>query len=171
MASATASTTTTTINYTSVESPIGPLLLVGREGVLTGLYCGSHDKCPDPDPSWVEDPAPFAQVAAQLEEYFAGTRTEFDVEMDLVGTPFQQKVWQALRDIPHGETISYVELARRIGRPTASRAVGSANGRNPVSIIVPCHRVIGADGRLIGYGWGVERKVWLLDHERAATGA
>ncbi len=170
MAPATTSSTTT-IHFTSVESPIGPLLLVGRDGVLTGLYCGSHDKCPAPDPSWVEDPAPFAAVAAQLEEYFAGTRTDFDVPIDLEGTPFQREVWRALQEIPHGETTSYGELARRIGRPAAVRAVGAANGRNPVSIIVPCHRVIGSDGKLVGYGWGVERKVWLLDHERGVTGA
>jgi len=164
-------TATATRTFTIVDSPIGPLLLVARDGKLSGLYLGSHDKCPEPDPEWVEDPAPFAAVAAQLEEYFAGTRTDFDVDLDLEGTPFQKEVWQALQDIPHGETISYGELARRIDRPSAVRAVGAANGRNPVSIIVPCHRVIGSDGKLVGYGWGVERKVWLLDHERAATTA
>ena len=153
--------------HTFVDSPLGPLLLVGRpDGVLTGLYLGAHEKCPRPDPSWAEEAAPFAVVAAQLEEYFAGTRTTFDdIEVELVGTPFQVEVWQALRAIPYGETISYAELARRIGRPAAMRAVGSANGRNPVSIIVPCHRVIGADGSLTGYGWGTDRKSWLLDHE------
>lgn len=164
-----ATTSTSTRSFTFVDSPLGPLLLAGRDGALTGLYLGSHERCPQPDPAWSEDPAPFAGVAAQLEEYFAGTRTRFDVEVDLVGTPFQVEVWQALEKIPYGETISYGELARRIERPAAMRAVGSANGRNPVSIIVPCHRVIGADGNLTGYGWGVDRKVWLLDHERATT--
>ena len=162
-----ATATTATRSFTFVESPLGPLLLVGDgAGVLTGLYLGSHDKSPSPDPAWREDESSFSDVAAQLEEYFAGTRTDFDVELDLVGTPFQVEVWQALCEIPYGETVSYGELARRIGRPAAVRAVGAANGRNPVSIIVPCHRVIGADGRLIGYGWGTERKSWLLDHEQ-----
>lgn len=160
---------TTTRSFTFVDSPLGPLLLVGREGALTGLYLGSHERCPQPDPAWTEDAAAFAGVAAQLEEYFAGRRTTFDVDVDLVGTPFQVEVWRALQEIPHAETISYAELARRIGRPAAVRAVGAANGRNPVSIIVPCHRVIGADGSLTGYGWGVDRKVWLLDHERSMT--
>jgi methylated-DNA-[protein]-cysteine S-methyltransferase len=153
-------------SFTTVDSPLGPLLLVGRDGALTGLYLGAHEKCPSPDPAWTEDEAPFKDVAHQLEEYFAGTRTDFDVDIDLEGTPFQVEVWTALQAIPYGETISYAELARRIGRPAAVRAVGSANGRNPVSIIVPCHRVIGADGSLTGYGWGTDRKAWLLDHEQ-----
>lgn len=153
-------------SFTTVDSPLGPLLLVVRDGALSGLYLGAHEKCPSPDPAWIEDEAPFKDVAHQLEEYFAGTRTDFDVEVDLEGTPFQVEVWTALRAIPYGETISYAELARRIGRPAAVRAVGSANGRNPVSIIVPCHRVIGADGSLTGYGWGTDRKAWLLDHEQ-----
>jgi methylated-DNA-[protein]-cysteine S-methyltransferase len=152
--------------FTYHESPLGPLLLVGDGGRLTGLYLAAHERCRQPDPSWVEDPAPLAAVAGQLDEYFAGTRTTFDVDVDLEGTPFQVEVWTALCAIPYGETISYGELARRIGRPAAVRAVGSANGRNPVSIIVPCHRVIGADGSLTGYGWGTDRKSWLLDHER-----
>ena len=155
-------------SFTFVDSPLGPLLLAGHERALTGLYLGAHERCPRPDPSWTEDRGPFRQVAVQLEEYFAGSRREFDVEVELAGTPFQVEVWQALRGIPYGETISYAELARRIARPAAVRAVGSANGRNPVSIIVPCHRVIGADGSLTGYGWGTDRKSWLLDHERPA---
>ena len=162
-----ATATTATRSFTYVESPLGPLLLVGDgTGVLSGLYLGAHERCPSPDPAWQEDAASFTAVAGQLDEYFAGTRTDFDVEVDLVGTPFQVEVWQALQGIPYGETISYAELARRIGRPAAVRAVGSANGRNPVSIIVPCHRVIGADGSLTGYGWGTDRKSWLLDHEQ-----
>jgi methylated-DNA-[protein]-cysteine S-methyltransferase len=155
-------------SFTTVDSPLGPLLLVGRHGALTGLYLGAHEKCPPTGADWDEDAAPFKDVAQQLDEYFAGARTAFDVEVDLVGTPFQQEVWRALQGIAYGETISYAELARRIDRPAAVRAVGSANGRNPVSIIVPCHRVIGADGSLTGYGWGTTNKAWLLDHERAS---
>ena len=156
------------ISFTTVDSPLGPLRLTGRAGVLTGLHLSAHEKCPPNYRAWVEDDAPFKDVAQQLDEYFAGVRTDFDVDVDLVGTPFQQTVWQALQAIPYGETISYAELARRIDRPAAVRAVGSANGRNPVSIIVPCHRVIGADGSLTGYGWGTTNKAWLLAHERVS---
>jgi methylated-DNA-[protein]-cysteine S-methyltransferase len=163
---ATTATASTALCFTYVESPLGPLLLVGRDGVLTGLYLASHDKCPRPHPDWVERAEPFEEARRQLEEYFAGARTDFDLPIELTGTSFQVEVWEALRDIPFAETISYAELARRIGRPAAVRAVGAANGRNPVSIIVPCHRVIGADGSLTGYGWGTERKSWLLDHEQ-----
>jgi methylated-DNA-[protein]-cysteine S-methyltransferase len=105
-------------------------------------------------------------VREQLAEYFAGERREFDVPMQLAGTAFQRRVWEELVRIPYGTTITYAELARRVGRPTAVRAVGAANGRNPISILVPCHRVIGADGKLTGYGGGVERKQWLLELER-----
>lgn len=155
-------------SFTTADSPLGPLLLVGRHGALTGLYLGAHEKCPPTEAAWAEDPAPFKDVTQQLDEYFAGARTDFDVDVDLAGTPFQLEVWRALQAIPYGETTSYAELARRIARPAAVRAVGAANGRNPVSIIVPCHRVIGADGSLTGYGWGTANKAWLLDHERAS---
>jgi methylated-DNA-[protein]-cysteine S-methyltransferase len=110
-------------------------------------------------------------VIRQLDEYFAGARTEFDVPMTLVGTPFQRTVWAALREIPYGETVSYGQLAERIGRRTAVRAVGLANGRNPIGVIVPCHRVVGATGDLTGYGGGLERKRHLLDFERAVGGS
>ncbi len=164
---ATALATAPDVRFTYIDSPMGPLLLVGRPGVLCGLYLASHERCRTPDPSWTEDAETFGDVRRQLDDYFAGARVDFELELDLTdGTTFQTEVWQALRGIPFGETISYGELARRIGRPAAVRAVGSANGRNPVSIIVPCHRVIGADGSLTGYGWGTERKAWLLDHER-----
>lgn len=156
-----------TMHYCYVDSPIGTLLLVGRPGVLTGLYVAEHDGGPQPEPGWTEDPDVFVEVRRQLTEYFSGTRTTFDLDVELQGTPFQQAVWSALRQIPYGQTMGYGELAREIGRPAASRAVGAANGRNPVSVIVPCHRVIGADGSLTGYGWGTDRKAWLLDHERA----
>ena len=109
----------------------------------------------------------FADIIGQLRAYFDGDLTEFEIPIRLDGTDFQREVWSHLRDIPYGETISYGELARRVGSPKASRAVGLANGRNPVSIIVPCHRVIGSNGQLTGYGGGLERKTWLLDHEAA----
>lgn len=153
------------MRYTYVDSPIGRLLLTGRPGVLTGLYVADHEKCRLPGDDWVEDASIFAGVVAQLGEYFAGERTDFDLQVELDGTPFQTTVWAALQEIPYGETWSYGELARHIGRPTGSRAVGMANGRNPVSIVVPCHRVIGADGSMTGYGWGTDRKTWLLAHE------
>ncbi len=112
------------------------------------------------------DPDSFTEVIQQLKEYFAGDRTDFDLPIAFAGTDFQHTVWTALRDIPYGETVSYGELAERIGKPTASRAVGLANGKNPIGIIVPCHRVVGSKGDLTGYGGGIERKRFLLDFER-----
>ncbi len=148
------------MRYSYEDSPIGPLTLIGDDaGGLAGLYM-AHPWRPDPDD--VRDDDAFAAVREQLAEYFAGHRREFDVPLALEGTPFQREVWRALQDIPYGTTTSYGEVARRIGRPSAVRAVGLANGRNPVSIIVPCHRVIGASGSLIGYGGGLERKRRLL---------
>src|SRR5689334_4418131 len=114
----------------------------------------NHKGRPNVEASWQQTEAPFATLRAQLAEYFAGSRQEFDVRLQLDGTPFQQQVWQELRRIPFGETITYAELAARVGNPAGARAVGHANGRNPVSIIVPCHRVIGANGKLVGYGGG-----------------
>jgi methylated-DNA-[protein]-cysteine S-methyltransferase len=160
------STATTTVRYRHVHSPLGRILLVGRDGVLTGLYLADHNHCPPVPPQWAFDGDGFDNVRQQLEEYFLGTRTEFDLALQLDGSRFQIEVWTALRAIPYGQTTSYAAIARAIGRPAAVRAVGAANGRNPISIIVPCHRVIGADGSLTGYGWGVERKSWLLDLER-----
>lgn len=156
----------TATTHTHVDSPIGRILLVGSDAGLAGLYVADHDRAPLPDAAWRADIAPFRAVETQLGEYFAGERTDFDVDLDLAGTAFQRRVWAALCEIPYGETISYGELARRIDQPTAARAVGLANGQNPVSIIVPCHRVVAADGSLGGYGWGTQRKSWLLDHER-----
>ncbi len=155
----------TEILTSTIESPVGPLTLVARDGVLTDV--SMHEQrhvSPLPDDAILDDRW-FKDVAAQLDAYFAGEQWSFDLEMNLVGTPFQQSVWSQLREIPYGETISYGELAQRIGNPQASRAVGLANGRNPIAIIVPCHRVIGANGSLTGYGGGLERKTWLLDHE------
>jgi methylated-DNA-[protein]-cysteine S-methyltransferase len=150
-----------------LDSPVGRIRLTGRDdGVLTGLHLADHDRCPPTPAEWTPDEAAFDGVREQLDEYFAGTRTEFDVPLALDGSPFQVDVWNALQAIPYGETSSYAEIAGLVGRPSAVRAVGAANGRNPISIIVPCHRVIGADGRLTGYGWGVERKAWLLQLER-----
>ncbi|MGP0101382.1 MAG: methylated-DNA--[protein]-cysteine S-methyltransferase [Solirubrobacteraceae bacterium] len=151
--------------YTTLESPIGELLLLGDGRTLHGLHM-QHGRRPiEIDASWERSAEPFAQVQAQLAEYFAGERTEFHTQLAMDGSAFEQRVWQALRDIPYGETISYGELARRIGQPSAARAVGLANGRNPIAVIVPCHRVIGANGTLTGYGGGLERKRLLLELE------
>lgn len=147
--------------FTTTASPVGELLLTSDGVALTGLYL--NDAAP---PSGaVEDAAWFAEVLAELNAYFAGELTAFTVPVAPRGTPFQERVWAALLSIPHGTTISYGEQARRLGVPNASRAVGAANGRNPVSIVVPCHRVIGGNGALTGYGGGIERKKWLLDFE------
>jgi methylated-DNA-[protein]-cysteine S-methyltransferase len=146
--------------YTQMNSPIGELLLFGDGHALQGLFMGGT-----PDPNWQRDDHAYKEARAQLREYFAGTRTEFDLDLDMRGTDFQRKVWDALLTIPYGETRSYGEIARQIGRPDRARAVGAANGQNPVSIIVPCHRVIGSDGSLVGYGGGLERKRILLDLE------
>jgi methylated-DNA-[protein]-cysteine S-methyltransferase len=151
--------------YTLMDTPIGSMLLIGDDGTLRGLYM---QDAPNPVPvrsQWERSDAPFGSVLGQLAEYFDGQRTEFTVPLAAQGTGFQQTVWRALQDIPYGTTISYGELARRIGQPTASRAVGLANGRNPISVIVPCHRVIGANGTLTGYGGGLERKRVLLNLE------
>ena len=160
--------------HTVTGSPVGPLTLVATGGILTGLYMQTQRHMPPPEifGDGVEDADELlAEPARQLRDYFAGRRTEFDLPLALAGTPFQRRVWAQLREIPYGETISYGELAQRIGRPTAARAVGLANGRNPISIIVPCHRVIGSDGSLTGYGGGVERKEYLLAFERDVKAA
>ena len=153
-------------SHTIVDSPIGSLTLVAVDGMLAGLYMEQHRYAPDRSTFGPRDPAVFAAAAAQLEEYFAGERREFDIPVVFEGTPFQQTVWRALQEIPCGETMSYRELAERIGRPSASRAVGLANGHNPISIVVPCHRVVGSNGSLTGYGGGIERKRYLLNLER-----
>jgi methylated-DNA-[protein]-cysteine S-methyltransferase len=154
-----------------VDSPIGRLMLTSDGTSLTGLYMNLYRNKPTKLPSlgedWVQnatkDPLPMA--TRQLKEYFAGTRREFDLPLNMQGTEFQQRVWRELTKIPFGETRSYGQLAKRLGNPNGSRAVGLANGRNPIAIIVPCHRVIGADGSLTGFGGGLERKEWLLTHE------
>jgi methylated-DNA-[protein]-cysteine S-methyltransferase len=150
---------------TVMDSPIGPLTLTAVGGALTGVYMNEQRHLPKLPTGCERDDAGFGHVVEQLSAYFTGALTDFDLPVELHGTDFQRRVWAALREIPYGETISYGELARWVGNPKASRAVGLANGRNPVAIIVPCHRVIGADGSLTGYGGGLDRKVWLLEHE------
>jgi methylated-DNA-[protein]-cysteine S-methyltransferase len=153
--------------WTVVDSPIDPLLLVGDATGLRELQMEPHS----PPPGAVRGDEALAVVAAQLADYFAGRRLAFDLPLAPVGTPFQLKVWSALREIPYGRTTTYGEIATGLGQPTASRAVGLANGRNPIAVIVPCHRVIGADGSLTGFGGGLPRKRWLLEHERAVLAA
>ena len=158
-----------------IDSPIGPLIAVAHDGsTLAGLYMEVTGHEPDAatlgDPAGAESDAVLAETAAQLKAYFAGQLTSFDLPVALEGTIFQRSVWAGLRQIPYGETVSYGELARRIGQPSASRAVGLANGRNPVAIVVPCHRVIGADGSLTGYGGGLGRKRFLLALEQRVSG-
>jgi methylated-DNA-[protein]-cysteine S-methyltransferase len=159
-----------TTYYDSLPSPIGALLLTATDIGLSGVFMEDHKGGPLPQTGWVHDPPRLQTVARQLQQYFDGTLEEFDVILDLHGTTFQIEVWSALRSIPFGATASYRDLAADIGRPSAVRAVGAANGRNPVSIIIPCHRVIGADGSLTGYGGGLDRKRFLLDHEARQKG-
>ncbi len=152
----------------TIDTPIGPVTLAGGDRLRHVVMAGQTHE-PD-DRGWRDDPGAFQDVVDQLDAYFAGDLEEFDVDIELIGTEFQQAVWHGLRAIPYGETWSYGQLAHHIGRPTAVRAVGLANGRNPVAIIVPCHRVIGVDGSMTGYGGGIERKVALLRLERARDG-
>ncbi len=150
------------IYFTELPSPIGNLRIVGTESAVSGLYMEAHDDDFSGHRDAVQDGAPLFEARRQLEEYFAGERREFSLALAADGTEFQRQVWQALGTIPYGRTVSYGDIARQIGNPNAVRAVGLANGRNPISIIVPCHRVIGADGSLTGYGGGLERKRFLL---------
>jgi methylated-DNA-[protein]-cysteine S-methyltransferase len=150
-----------------MKSPVGALLLAGDATALTNVYFQSGRHPRQPASGWRRDAAPFADVVRELEEYFAGERRTFGVALAPRGTPFQLSVWQALRAIPYGQTLSYGDLARRLGSPTGARAVGLANGANPLPIIVPCHRVIGADGSLTGFGGGLPIKRALLALEGA----
>ncbi|MFI1968474.1 methylated-DNA--[protein]-cysteine S-methyltransferase [Streptomyces cinnamoneus] len=152
--------------HTVIDSPYGALTLVAEDGGLAGLYMEQQRHRPPEESFGERDSRPFGEVEAQLEEYFSGRRTEFDLPLRLRGTPFQRTVWEALLGIPFGSTVSYGQLAATIGRPAAARAVGLANGRNPVGIIVPCHRVLGSTGDLTGYGGGLDRKQRLLGFER-----
>jgi methylated-DNA-[protein]-cysteine S-methyltransferase len=155
----------TNLLYTILESPLGDLLLVGDGVVLHRLDMRQGRRPVAIDPRWRRADDAFADARTQLEEYFAGSRREFELELELHGNSFERRVWQELREIPYGETLTYGQVARAIGAPDAPRAVGLANGRNPIAVIVPCHRVIGANGSLIGFGGGLERKRLLLDLE------
>jgi methylated-DNA-[protein]-cysteine S-methyltransferase len=151
--------------YATIDSPIGQLLLLGDGRALHGLYMQAGLRPVAVRAAWRRADDSFDDVRVQLGEYFAGSRREFDVPLVMAGSEFERRVWSALRDIPYGETISYGELAGRIGEPDAARGVGWANGRNPVAVIVPCHRVIGANGKLVGYGGGLDNKRLLLELE------
>jgi methylated-DNA-[protein]-cysteine S-methyltransferase len=164
-------TAQSTAAMSTMESPIGTLTLTVENEVLTGLHMHDQRHAPVLSPAIERNDAALAPFVAQLQAYFAGELTAFELPIQLRGTEFQRRVWASLQEIPYGETISYGELARWVGNPKASRAAGLANGRNPVAIVVPCHRVIGADGSLTGYGGGLERKVWLLEHEGARSPA
>ena len=156
----------TSLRYRIVDSSVGLLTLAGVGSTLMHLRMTEQSHEPDRSHWTPADPGAFAGAVEQLDAYFAGTLTEFDVDLDVAGTPFQRRVWTALQTIPYGETRSYGQIADQIGSPGASRAVGLANGRNPVSIIVPCHRVIGSNGGLTGYGGGLDRKKTLLALEK-----
>jgi methylated-DNA-[protein]-cysteine S-methyltransferase len=159
------------MRYSFIDSPLGALLVLRDEVGLCGLYLptGRHVTTA-PQPGWSRDDAAFEDARTQLGEYFAGTRTEFALPLHANGSAFQRRVWAALLEIPFGETTSYGAIAASLGVPEGARAVGLANGQNPISIIVPCHRVIGANGSLTGYGGGLPAKQWLLSHEAAHSG-
>ncbi len=163
-------TTATPTVHTVVPSPVGPLTLVAEAGALTGLYMADQRHRPPEGAFGSADREVFAEASAQLKAYFAGQLTAFDLPLAPRGTTWQQRVWAALRTIPYATTTSYGALALTVGSPGAARAVGLANGRNPIGIVVPCHRVIGASGALTGYGGGLQRKEWLLAHERRVAG-
>jgi O-6-methylguanine DNA methyltransferase len=166
------------VAYTSLPMPVGDILIAGTERGICALIIAAHAEmpaardalqhyCPAP---LVPDAVALVGATGQLAEYLSGARQSFDLPLDLAGTPFQQRVWAALLAIPYGETVTYRDLARDLGQPGGAQAVGGAVARNPVSIIVPCHRVLGSDGSLTGYAWGVHVKRWLLDHERRQSG-
>jgi methylated-DNA-[protein]-cysteine S-methyltransferase len=159
-----------TTRYTTIDSPLGALLVARDDEGITALLLPTGRHKSEPAPAWVRDDGAFDDLRGQLAEYFTGERTEFDLPLHMIGSAFQRRVWAALRDIPCGETTSYGALAASIDAPGAARAVGLANGQNPVSIVVPCHRVIGANGSLTGYGGGLPAKQWLLAHEAQRAG-
>ncbi|MFJ4870295.1 methylated-DNA--[protein]-cysteine S-methyltransferase [Streptomyces sp. NPDC088757] len=158
------------VRHTVVDSPYEPLTLVAVDGVLSRVHMTGQRHRPPEETFGAPDPRPFREAIRQLDAYFAGELTAFDLPLHLVGTPFQLRVWERLSLIPYGETRTYGELAEELGSPGAPRAVGLANGKNPVSIVVPCHRVIGAGGGLTGYGGGLDRKQRLLAFESGAAG-
>lgn len=154
--------------FATIESPIGRLLLTGDKDRLTGLYMDEAHDYGSQRSSRRENADQFESVIEQLDNYFAGESNGFELSLAPAGTDFQRAVWDALTTIPHGETRSYGQIAAQIGKPKAARAVGMANNRNPIAVIIPCHRVIGADGSMVGYGGGLDRKTWLLEHELRA---
>jgi methylated-DNA-[protein]-cysteine S-methyltransferase len=154
------------IVYDFFDSPIGPFVVAAEDDAIAFLLLPKDGRPAHVAPEWHRSPARLREARAQLAAYFAGKLLTFDLPLAPRGTPFQQSVWQQLRQIPYGDTTSYIELARRLGNPSAMRAVGAANGANPIAVIVPCHRVIGHDGKLVGFGGGLPAKQWLLDHER-----
>jgi methylated-DNA-[protein]-cysteine S-methyltransferase len=159
------------VNYAYLDSPIGTLLIAGDAQAVRRIHFPIDGKAVAPEAGWQPSArGPVAEAIRQLREYFAGRRTTFDLPLEPAGTPFQRAVWRALQDIPYGETISYGELARRVGNPKASRAVGSANGANPLPIVIPCHRVIAGDGSLGGFGGGLPTKQSLLVLEHVRGG-
>ncbi len=149
-------------HYTHLDSPVGPLLLAGADGILMLINFPTGSQALQPRPEWVRESAMFAEAARQLRNYFEGGRTDFSMALEMDGTDFQKETWTALRAVPFGATVSYGELARLVGRPKASRVVGAANHANPLPIVVPCHRVIGSDKSLTGFGGGLETKLKLL---------
>jgi methylated-DNA-[protein]-cysteine S-methyltransferase len=154
------------VNYCYLETPVGVLLIAGDGEAVRRI-----EFAPEPEKDWVEAASgPVGEAARQLRDYFAGARREFDLPLAPEGTAFQRAVWRLLQDIPYGETISYGELARRVGNPKASRAVGAANGANPIPIVIPCHRVIGSNGKLTGFGGGLPMKEALLSLETRQLG-
>jgi methylated-DNA-[protein]-cysteine S-methyltransferase len=157
-----------TATHTTIDSPLGDLTLVAVDGVLSGLYFPGHWYMPDPDVFGLESERGFEPARRQLAEYFAGERTSFDLATAVAGDEFQRRVWELIDRIPYGETTTYGEMARELGDPTLARRVGGAVGRNPLSVIVPCHRVVGTDGKLTGYAGGLERKQFLLELEAPA---
>ena len=154
------------IFYTEIESPIGPLLLTMEQDRLTNVCMNQQKRSVEVQAEWISSERPFRAIAKQFAEYFRGKRRTFEIPLSMAGTEFQRSVWDELREIPYGTTTTYGEIAKRIGNPKAVRAVGLANGQNPIPIIVPCHRVIGANGKLTGFGGGLENKAILLQLEQ-----
>ena len=159
------------VRYSWIASPLGNVLLVATGDGLRGVYFHDQKYVPTVDPAWKrDDDAPLLRAARrQIDEYFSGARDRFDLPLAPVGTPFQRAIWNAIAEVPRGATRTYTQLAARVGRPDCARAAGSATGRNPLSIIVPCHRIVGSDGSLTGYAGGLDRKRYLLAHEQGAS--
>jgi len=159
----------TAVLYSQYQSPAGKIILTQEGKQLTGLWFEKEKHASPVSPTWKRDEPAFKAIHKQLDAYFSGKLQRFEVSYKVRGTSFQQRVWKTLSDIPYGQTWSYAQLAVSIGKPKAARAVGTANAHNPISIIVPCHRVIGADGTLTGYGGGLKAKAWLLNLEKAIS--